>query len=290
MITGRDNFDLLNQHVYQAQSQQEDTSRRLEDLHRQLDAVRLELSGSYRQLAKLQLDDLQAQQAISSLNETDQMIFGLVQNLKRSRLNLKEQIKASTSDQSQLNEQRQGLARQRDEAGEAMQRQLEQTHKRISETEAYRQQQEKTQQAVAVAKQAEEKATRAENDRLEKGKPYEARPPVHVFMEPALSDAGLPGRLACPAIGQLGGKNYRFSAQPVKLLHASGIAPPAPGARHEIAAGGAVGGAGPANHGASGSRSGRHPRICRPRSRTLKNSLSKWMRTLPRRKPGIRSY
>jgi chromosome segregation ATPase len=174
MITGRDNFDLLNQHVYQAQSQQEDTSRRLEDLHRQLDAVRLELSGSYRQLAKLQLDELQAQQAISSLNETDQMIFGLVQNLKRSRLNLKEQIKASTSYQSQLNEQRQGLARQRDEAGEAMQRQLEQTHKRISETEAYRQQQEKTQQAVAVAKQAEEKATRAENESLEKGKPYEA--------------------------------------------------------------------------------------------------------------------
>ncbi len=102
MITGRDNFDLLNQHVYQAQGQQEDTSRRLEDLHRQLDAVRLELSGSYRQLAKLQLDDLQAQQAISSLNETDQMIFGLVQNLKRSRLNLKEQIEASTSNQQPI--------------------------------------------------------------------------------------------------------------------------------------------------------------------------------------------
>ncbi len=73
-----------------------------------------------------------------------------------------------------MNEQRKELARQRDEAGEAMQRQLEQTHKRINETEAYRQQQEKTQQAVAVAKRAEEKATRAENDRLEKGQPYEA--------------------------------------------------------------------------------------------------------------------
>ena len=85
MITGRDNFDLLNQHVYQAQGQQEDKPGRLEDLHRQLDAVRLE-SGSYRQLAKLQLDDLQAQQAISSLNETDQMIFGLVQNLNAGRL------------------------------------------------------------------------------------------------------------------------------------------------------------------------------------------------------------
>jgi hypothetical protein len=55
-----------------------------------------------------------------------------------------------------------------------MQRRLEQTHKRISETEAYRQQQERTQHAQAVAQQAEEKASRAEKDRLEKGKPYEA--------------------------------------------------------------------------------------------------------------------
>ena len=86
MVTGRDNLNLINQHVYQAQTQQEDTSRRLEDLHRQLDALRLEMSGSYRQFAKLQLDELQAQQAITDLNETDQLIFGLVQNLKRSRL------------------------------------------------------------------------------------------------------------------------------------------------------------------------------------------------------------
>ena len=174
MVTGRDNLNLLNQHVYQAQTQQGETSRRLEDLHRQLEALRLEMSGSYRQLAQLRLDDLQAEEAISQLNEIDQATFGLVQNLKRSRLNVKEQIEASVAKQQQLEEQRKELARQRDEAGEAMQRQLEQTHKRISETEAYRQQQERTQQALAMAKQAEEKASRAEKDRLEKGKPYEA--------------------------------------------------------------------------------------------------------------------
>ncbi len=57
MVTGRDNLDLINQHVYQAQTQQEETSRRLEDLHRQLEALRLEMSSSYRELAKLRLDD-----------------------------------------------------------------------------------------------------------------------------------------------------------------------------------------------------------------------------------------
>ncbi len=174
MVTGRDNLNLINQHIYQAQTQQEETGRRLEDLHRQLDAIRLEMSNGYRELARLRLDDLQAGQVISHLNETDQALFILVQNLKRTRLNLKEQIEASLSRQRQLEGQRKELERQRDEAGEARQRQLEQTHKRISETEAYRQQQERTQHAVAVAKQAEEKASRAEKDRLEKGKPYEA--------------------------------------------------------------------------------------------------------------------
>ena len=55
-------------------------------------------------------------------------------------------------------------------------------------------------------------------------------------MEPALPDAGLPGRLAQPATGQLGGEDHRFSTQPGKLLHAAGIAPPAPGARYQSTA------------------------------------------------------
>ena len=67
----------------------------LQDLHRQLDAIRLEMSNGYRELARLRLDDLQAGQVIAHLNETDQMLFTLVQNLKRTRLNLKEQIEAS---------------------------------------------------------------------------------------------------------------------------------------------------------------------------------------------------
>ncbi len=169
MVTGRDNLNLINQHLYQAQTQQEESSRRLEDLHRQLDAIRLEMSNGYRELARLRLDDLQAGQVISHLNETDQALFILVQNLKRTRLNLKEQIETSISRQRQLEAQRKELERQRDEAGEARQHQLEQTHKRLSATEAYRQQQERAQKAVAVTKQAEDKASRAETGSAGKG-------------------------------------------------------------------------------------------------------------------------
>jgi chromosome segregation ATPase len=156
MVTGRDNFEVINQQVFQAQTRLEETSRRLEEWHRQLDALRLEMSNGYRELAKLRLDPLQAGEVISRLNESDQALFILIQDLKRHRLNLKERLEASISRRQQLEGERKELARQRDEAITARQQQLAQTHKRISETEGYRQQQERTQNAGEVARQAAE--------------------------------------------------------------------------------------------------------------------------------------
>ncbi len=174
MVSGRENLEVINQYISQAQNAQGEAGRRLEDLHRQLEGLRLELNGSYRQLARLRLDDLQASEAMARLNETDQAILMLVANLKQARRGQQEALAASLAAREQLEAERKELARQRDEAGAALEQQLAETQKRLSATEAYRQQQEKARQAGAVAAQAEDKAARAEQDRLEKGKPYEA--------------------------------------------------------------------------------------------------------------------
>lgn len=176
MITGRDNLQLINQHIYQAQTEQEQAGQRLEELHRQLNALRLKTGESYRELAKLRLDDLQARQVISRLDETDQVVLNLLEKLRQARSNLDEQINASLSRQRQLEGQRKELGRQRDEAGEARQRQLEMTRSRLQEMEAYRQQQQRAQEAAAVARHADEKASRVEKDQMDKGKPYEGDP------------------------------------------------------------------------------------------------------------------
>jgi DNA repair exonuclease SbcCD ATPase subunit len=176
MISGNDNLQLINQHIYQAQAEQEQAGQRLEELHRQLNALRLKTSESYRQMAKLRLDDLQASQLISRLDETDQVVLNLLEKLKDARNNLDEQIKASIARQRQLEAQRKELEGRRDGAGQAMQQQLVQTRQRLQETEAYRQQQQRVQEAAAVVKNADEKASRAEQDRIDKGKPYEADP------------------------------------------------------------------------------------------------------------------
>ena len=174
MISGRDNLQLINQHLQQAQRAQEEAGQRLSELHRQLNALRQETGEHYRELARLRLDNLQLRQLVSRLDESDQAILKPLEKLKQARQDLQEQIKASISRKQQLEEQRKALAHQRDEAGVGVQRQVEQTRRRITETDAYRRQQERAQQAAAVAKQADEKASQTEKDQLEKGKPYEA--------------------------------------------------------------------------------------------------------------------
>jgi len=174
MMTGRDNLQLINQHIYQAQTEQEKAGRRLGELHQQLDALHLETVKRYRALARLRLDNLQAGPLVSRLDESDRVILGLLEKLKQARQDLQQQIKANISRQQQLEEQRKELESQRDEAGEGVQRQVEETRKRITATDAYRQQLERVQEAEAVARQADAKASRTEKDQLEKGKPYEA--------------------------------------------------------------------------------------------------------------------
>ena len=174
MMTGRDNLQLINQHLQQAQTAQEEAGGRLGELHRQLNALRQETGERYRQLARLRLDQLQASQLVSRLDETDRAILALLEQLKQARQDLQARINANISRKQQLEEQRKELERQRDEAGQGLQRQLEETRKRITETDAYRQQQERVQAAAAVARQADEKASRTEKDQHEKGKPYEA--------------------------------------------------------------------------------------------------------------------
>jgi chromosome segregation ATPase len=174
MITGKDNLQLINQHIHQAQSELEAAGLRLEELHRQLNALHTETGERYRQLARVRLDNIQAGQLVSRLDESDQAISNLLEKLKQTRHDLQERIKAGTSRQEELEEQRKELERRRDEAGEGMRRQLEEIRKRITGTDAYRQQQERAQEAAAVAKHADEKASRTEQDQLEKGKPYEA--------------------------------------------------------------------------------------------------------------------
>lgn len=174
MMSGRENLQLINEHIQQVRAEYEEAGLRLGELNRRLDALRLETNERYRKLARLRLDHLQAGQLVSRLEETDHAILVLVEKLKQAREDMEEQIKASISRQGHLEEQRKDLEQRRDEAGEAMQRQLEMTRKRMAETADYRLQEERVQQALAVARHADEKASTAEKEELEKTKPYEA--------------------------------------------------------------------------------------------------------------------
>ncbi|MDY0039794.1 MAG: hypothetical protein RBS57_05735 [Desulforhabdus sp.] len=174
MTTGRDNLQLINQHIHQAQTAQEDAGRRLTELQRQLNDLHLQAADRYRELARIRLDNLQASHLVAQLEESDRAILNLLANLGQARRELEEKIRTGVSRQQQLEEQRKELEEQRDEAGDRLQKQLEQTRQRIIQTDVYQQQQKRVEEAAAVARRADEKASQKEQEQLAKGKPYEA--------------------------------------------------------------------------------------------------------------------
>ena len=171
MITGRDNLQLINQNISSVRTNQDKAVRRLEALHQELNALHLETVKRYRALAKLRLDDFHADPLVSRLDESDRVIGNLLEKLQSARQELQNQIQASLSRQQEIEEQRKELERQRDEAGQEIQRQLEEARKRITETDAYRLQKERAETVEAVAQQAEDKASRTEKDRSTKASP-----------------------------------------------------------------------------------------------------------------------
>ena len=89
---------------------------------------------------------------------------------------MEEQTAAARRQEEAVEQERTAQQENVREAVEAVDAAQAATQKRLETTEAFRVQLERTKVADAVTKHAEEKATLAENNRAEKGQPYEADP------------------------------------------------------------------------------------------------------------------
>ncbi|MGD8252264.1 MAG: hypothetical protein PVF20_08120, partial [Desulfobacterales bacterium] len=174
MISGRESMHEINQHIQRAHTELESTTGRMEDLNRELTSIRVETAEHFRRLARYRLDDLQADRMIGQLDEIDRNALALLDNHRNQKSALVKEIDDSKERQKALEARRKALQEERDAAGEALEDRLSELHSRVSETEAYRQQKERAEQAGAVARNADEKATKSESDRAEKGRPYKA--------------------------------------------------------------------------------------------------------------------
>ena len=174
MRSGRDTLQEINRHIRQAHVELESASGRLEELNRELTSIRVDTAEHFRQLARYRLDDLKAEHLIGHLDNVDRTALGLLEKHREANASLSERIESSQERLRVLEQRRSELQDQRDTAGEALEERLEKTRSRIVETEAYRRQEDRAEQAAEVARKADRKAARAESDRSEKGRPYEA--------------------------------------------------------------------------------------------------------------------
>jgi chromosome segregation ATPase len=173
MITGRDTLQEINDHVLQAQSQIENADREMENLNARLSELRIEEADQFRQLAKFRLDEMSAGQVAARLDKVHHAVPTFLDQHKQALVELDDKLEQIKQSQQKLEQQRETGINVRDKAVETLQRQLEESKKKLEQDQDYQLQKEKAIRAAEVTRRADEKASQSEADLASKGEPYQ---------------------------------------------------------------------------------------------------------------------
>lgn len=143
---------------------------------RYLADVRHEQADAYRSLAHFRLDQIQEKEVAQGLDSSERHAKSLLERHAENLEKAGAEVAAGEARIAELEEQREHQAETTDQALLALEEALEGTRARLENEPAYSQQASAVEQAHEVATQAAQKAELAENDRLEKGAPYESDP------------------------------------------------------------------------------------------------------------------
>ena len=173
MNTGRQTLTSIYQTLQQAQQQVQEVEERIQ--HATEEMVQLDRSAAdrYRDLARLRVNLLAAGKIVQSLDAGEQRVVQLLQVRKQSFDDLVEKISASEQQRLTLEAERNQQSLRVDAAAESLDKAEAATQRRLEQDEGYRQQLQKSRKTERIAVHAEEKAQLAEQDRIDKGKPYE---------------------------------------------------------------------------------------------------------------------
>ncbi len=172
MITGRETFQEINDHLLQAQSRIDAADRELYRLNTRLNELRLETAEQYRQLAKFRLDEQRAGSVTTRLERAHRAVPAFLQQHQQALAALEEEIGRVQQHQQELEVQREMLRDDRDRAAEALQEQIASSRAALEQTDAYQKARQAAVHAVKVAQRADVKASRSEADLAQKGQPY----------------------------------------------------------------------------------------------------------------------
>jgi hypothetical protein len=173
MLSGLQVLGSIDQALLQAQQQAGALDRKVGDLNDRLLRLRNEEGESYRTLARVRLSAPKNDQLIERLSAIDGKVLAALRQRSSSTTEIDSAIAAIEAEAGALQTERNQATSVVEQRQKALLAAEEATRRRLEQTPAYRQQMQAAQLADQIAVGAEQKTRQAENDRLEKGKPYE---------------------------------------------------------------------------------------------------------------------
>jgi chromosome segregation ATPase len=148
----------------------------LERSSAELARVRQAELGVLSVLARLRLREIESGELVEALDDTGRQVTELLGKRAGAQAEVETEVKAAEAALAEVQKERGARSAAVDAAEKALDSAEAEAQKRLAEDDNYRAQLEKARASDGVADLAEEKAQAARNDRVEKGKPYEADP------------------------------------------------------------------------------------------------------------------
>jgi len=176
MLTGRQTLGTIEQSLADLRREEAELSKRIERSTRALTDLQERQSEAYRDLARFRLDTDSAGALNTRLDSAAREARRLLDKRNADYKVLTDQLRQCESERSQLQKRRTELDGSRDAAENQMDELMEAVDSRLEVDASYQAQHERTEAALATADAAASKAATSEQDRLKKGKAYEADP------------------------------------------------------------------------------------------------------------------
>ena len=175
-MNGHDLLETIERMLDGTRREREKLDAELERSSAELARVRQAELGVLSVLARLRLREIESGELVEALDETGRQVTELLGQRAGAQAQVETEVKAAEGALAEAQKERASRSTAVDAAEKALDAAEAEAQKRLADDAKYRGQLDKAKTSDGVADLAEEKAQAARNDRIEKGKPYEADP------------------------------------------------------------------------------------------------------------------
>lgn len=173
MQRGAEVFDAIGRKIAVARGEADEIARSLREATEAWERSRVAEGEDLARLAKVRLQELEARHVVTGLDAADRQALGILARKQEAVARLDAEGAASEARQAELESERQRRGERLDASRAERAGREAEVLGRLADTEAYAFQKTRADKAADRAAHADAKATRAERDRVEKGRPYE---------------------------------------------------------------------------------------------------------------------